>query len=66
MLAPAFNVSDDKVATFWLGRWCVAYAWGGAGTNKWFLRFLDAKDGRGRALVLQTPSRAFGLGRYWK
>ena len=63
MLAPSFTVTDDKVATLWLGRWCAGCAWGGRG-NKWFLRVLPTSCGRGRMLVLQTPRIALGVGRY--
>lgn len=63
MLAPAFNVSADNVATVWLGRWCAGCAWGGKG-NKWFLRIMRSRNGRCRMLMLQTPHWSCGIGRY--
>ena len=62
MLAPAFNVSENKVATLWLGRWCAGCAWGGR-DGKWlFLRVMRTNGAR--MLVLQTPRLSFGVGRY--
>lgn len=61
MLAPELKLSDNKTATFWLGRWCAGCAWGGK-SNRWFLRVIRSDDGRCRMLVLQTPSWACGIG----
>jgi hypothetical protein len=62
VLAPAFNVSHNKVATVWLGRWCAGCAWGGP--PKWFAGKMQSNDGRAWMLILQTPLVTVGVGRY--